>query len=278
MSLQPTAGVIPQTVNLNAIVEFTPDVEVGAVAHGLIDESPKASTRLWLGGRRRHLIFCVRSESAMMLHFAPNGGWRKLDGAEFTAEYEQDAETRDWRRKDGGNIVTGPVAKVVLEAPPAPGAVKLVISGKEPQRAQAAGSERRERDVAPSLPPSSVPAATLPPGLGERAPAVASPSAELDEMFGGPKSGIGDLSGLPTARSAVGVSYPPGSAIPANVSQVDLSAALSSRTAGPLRDEIGKGLWDAVLPRALEIEKRDKARDTTMTALSARMSKLGKAS
>ena len=280
MSLQPTKGLIPAVVNPDAIVEFTPEVEAGAVAYGLIGESPKATTKLWLGGRPRHLLFCAHIDAAMMMHLMPNGGWRKLEGAVFLAEYEQDAETREWRRKDGGSVHTGPVAAPVREMEAKPAAA----SG-EAQRG--ASGERRavsvvtERSLATPAAPVKAEARgddSLPPGLAAQAPRSPAPSGELDAMFGGPKPGIGDLSGLPTARSAVGVSYPPGSTIPANITQVDLSAALVSRPAGPLRDEIGKGLWDAVLPRALGLEEREKARDTTIAALKARIAKTGKGS
>lgn len=279
MSLQPTKGLIPAVVNPDAIVEFTPEVEAGAVAQGLIDESPKATTKLWLGGRPRHLIFCIHPHNAMMLHLKMNGGWRKLEGAVFLAEYEQDAETGEWWRKDGGSIHTGPVAapaREVAVTPAAPsGEAQRGASGE--RRAVSIVTERSITSPAVPIKTTATEDASLPPGLAAQAPRAAAPSGELDEMFGGPKPGIGDLSGLPTARSSVGMSYPAGSVIPANISKVDLSAALASRPAGPLRDEIGKGLWDAVLPRALELEEREKARDTTLTALKARITKIGKA-
>lgn len=277
MSLQPTKGLIPSAVNLDAIVEFTPEVEAGAVAHGLIDESPKATSRLWLAGRPRHLIFCAHPHNAMMLHFMPNGGWRKLDGAVFLAEYEQDTETGEWRRKDGGDILTGPTIAQMRAAVVVPDETPSGEAPRAERRAVSVVTERSATNATPA-PAKSAPSGnpSLPPGLETQAPRVAPPSGELDEMFGGPKPGIGDFSGLPTVRSAVGMSYPAGSIIPTNISRVDLSAALAARPAGPLREEISKGLWDAVLPRALELEEREKARDTTITALRARIAKTGK--
>lgn len=268
MSLQPTQGILPAHINPQAIVEYTPDVHYGAVAQGLIGESPKATTRLWLDKRLRHLLFCSLAQNADMLHLQPRGGWRKVEAALFLAEYEQD-EAGAWRRIDGADLLTGPK----VEAPPPRAAVKVEASKPSAPPQAAAFS------APPVVPPPATPPrveATSPPGLERATPLAARPASDLDEMFGAPKNGLGDMSGLPTARGANSTSYPAGSVIPASISQADLAAALGARPAGPLREEIGKGLWDAVLSRALAVEGQGKARDTTIAALNARIAKAPK--